>query len=124
LIEHLCFLELVPLANRAAPDVVLNLVNPGWCTTELSRNRTVGILERLNSYIFQRTAEGGGQTLVHAVTAGPDSSGQYLSECKAKEQGSFVRSDSAREMRQWVWKDLVARLAKIEPEMTGHVKVS
>lgn len=114
LIEHLCFLELVPPANRAAPGMILNLVNPGWCTSELSRNRKVGLLERLNTYIFQRTGDEGGRTLVHAVAAGRDSKGKYLSECQVKEQGSFVRSDRAKETRQRIWKDLVAKLVDIE----------
>ena len=115
LLEHICFLELVPPANHAAPDVVVNLVNPGWCASELSRNREMGVLERLNTHIFQRTAEEGGRTLAHAVTAGLETNGKYLSECRVKEQGSFVRSEKGEEIRRWVWRDLAGRMEGVEP---------
>ena len=115
LLEHLCFLELVPLASKAAPKVTVNLVNPGWCLTELSRHKGSPLIERVNAVMFQRTAEQGGRTLVHAVTAGHESHGEYLSECVVKPQSEFVRSDRCKDVQARIWKDLVARIEKVEP---------
>ena len=115
LIEHLCFLEFVPLVSDAAPKVTANLVNPGWCATELSRNKRQAISERFNAVIFQRTAEQGSRTLLHAVTAGPETHGKYLSECVVKPQSDFVRSERCKDVQARIWKELVARIEKIEP---------
>ena len=115
LIEHLCFLELMPLASKAAPKVTVNLVNPGWCATELSRHKGSPLFERVNAVIFQRTAEQGSRTLVHAVTAGSDTHGKYLSECVVKPQSDFVRSERCKEVQVRIWKELVSRIEKIEP---------
>ena len=124
LIEHLCFLELVPLISTAAPKVTVNLVNPGWCLTELSRHKGSPLIERVNAVLFQRTAEQGGRTLVHAVTAGHDTQGKYLSECVPKPQSDFVRSERSKEVQQKVWKELVARIEKIEPRVMKDAGLS
>ena len=95
----------------------MNLVNPGWCDTELSRHKGKPLMERINAVIFMRTAEQGGRTLVHAVTAGKETNGEYLSECVVKSQSGFVRSERGEEVRKRVWKELVARLQGIEPKI-------
>ncbi|KAI9874855.1 MAG: hypothetical protein M1823_007596, partial [Watsoniomyces obsoletus] len=114
LLEHLCFLELCPLASQTAPNVTINLVNPGWCATELSRHKGSSLIERVNAVILQRTAQQGSRTLVHAITAGPETEthGKYLSECVIKPQSEFVRSQRSIEIRKRVWRDLLARIEK------------
>jgi hypothetical protein len=67
--------------------VTINFVSPGLCSTELARNAPfvfwlyITILRRL----VGRTAEQGSRTLLHAVVAGKESHGKYLSECEIKE---------------------------------------
>ena len=61
------------------PTVIINLVNPGLCHSELSREGSwfVAVLK----FFFARTTECGSRTLVQATEAGPESHGQYLSSC-------------------------------------------
>lgn len=118
LIEHLCFLGLSEDVRHTVPDVTINLVNPGWCKTELSRMRTASVGERIAQIFFQRTSEQGSRTLVHGVTAAPETNGEYLSECKIKQMSSFVMSARGQELQKIVSKDLKARIEAIRPGVT------
>jgi retinol dehydrogenase-12 len=63
-----------------------------------------------------RTTEQGSRTLVHAATAaGPESHGQYLSDCKVMEPSEFVRSAEGKKAGERVWEELSEKLEKIEP---------
>jgi retinol dehydrogenase-12 len=63
-----------------------------------------------------RTTEQGSRTLVHAATAvGPESHGQYLSDCKIMEPSVFVRSAEGKKAGERVWRELSEKLEKIEP---------
>jgi retinol dehydrogenase-12 len=94
------------LSKSGECQVVMNCVNPGWYATELSRyydkGRAVGVIFSL----IGRTAEAGSRTLVHAVTAGKETHGQYLSECLIKTEGNFVRSAEGEMVQKSLWKDL------------------
>jgi hypothetical protein len=71
--------------------VTVNLVNPGWCHSELMRdmsNPVVGLLKR----VVCRTTEVGSRTLVHAGLQGPETHGRYLSDCKVGLRSDRVRS--------------------------------
>lgn len=79
--------ELASLLPVSKTGVVINTVNPGLCTTELSRNlnwvgRSRIALMRL---LLGRTAEQGSRTLLHAAVAGEESHGKYVSDCEIKE---------------------------------------
>ena len=67
--------------------MIINIVNPGLCKTELSRN--VGPLLQAAftavKFLIARTAEMGSRTLLHAAFAEPESHGKYLSACKIQE---------------------------------------
>lgn len=115
LIEHLCFLELA--ARTRDTPVTINVVNPGWCLTELSRYRGEPFIQKVMALIFRRTSEAGGKTLVHAVTAGPDTHGKYLSECQVKPMSVYVRSAAGVEAQKRLYSELVKRLEKLSPDI-------
>lgn len=128
MIVHLCFRELaekVELADQGKKGLsrrVVNLVNPGWCASELHRYNGEPVWERIMAVIFRRTAEEGGRTLVHGVTAGINTHGQYLSECLIKPQSAYMRSEQAQKDQQAVWKQLMQTLEKIRPGISaGYV---
>jgi len=76
--------ELVPVSKTG---VVVNVLNPGLCTTELSRH--VGFVMRAQIAVLKlllaRTSEQGSRTLLHAAVAGVESHGKYVSDCEIKE---------------------------------------
>lgn len=127
LIVHLCFEELIRSINgtesdsKASGKVVVNLVNPGWCRTELDRHKGKPLGERLMAPIFIRTGEVGSRTLVHAVTAGRETHGKYLSECKVKPQSTYMRGQKARQDQQRLWRDLLETLEKSKPGVSEGI---
>ena len=122
LIGHLCFNELsttvTPQYKKENANVVLNLVNPGWCRTNLDRyNTNKGVGVKFCELCIIRTGEEGGRTLVHGVMSGIETNGCYLSECKIKRQSTFVRSDRGEKIQQKLWKETMARIRMASPEI-------
>lgn len=64
---------------NSKPDVIINYLNPGLCHSELGRDAGWGLY--LMKLAIARTTEYGSRTLVHAAYAGPESHGQYMSDC-------------------------------------------
>jgi len=93
------------LASRlpvADSGVIINLLNPGFCQSELTRN--VGWILWLRIELFRlwlaRTAEAGSRTILHAAVAGEESHGKFCSDCEIKE---YVYIFSALESACWFY---------------------
>ncbi|RSL96103.1 hypothetical protein CEP52_011673 [Fusarium oligoseptatum] len=82
--------SLFPLSETG---VVINVLNPGLCKTELNRNAR-------------------GRTLLHAAVAGTESHGKYVSDCEIKEYlvPGWVSDESGLHMQRRVWMDLLKNL--------------
>ena len=65
-----------------------------------------------------RSAESGGRTLVHAAVASEETHGKYLSECRVKQEGSWVRSEKGARSERRLWTELVDILEGIRPTVT------
>jgi retinol dehydrogenase-12 len=126
LMVHQCLRELAPRVSsgneRNKCQVVANVVNPGWCATELGRAKKVSLFERVNSALVGWTAEKGSRNLVNAVAAGKDSHGRYLSECQIKLESAYMQSDRGDRIGRRMWKDLMARIEGISPEIAAFLR--
>lgn len=73
--------------------VTLNMVNPGLCHSELTRNaeesRVRLIVVTIMKALLARTTEVGSRTLVFATTGGPESHGAYSLDCEFNEYVSI-----------------------------------
>ncbi|EMC96843.1 hypothetical protein BAUCODRAFT_491665 [Baudoinia panamericana UAMH 10762] len=123
LIEHLIFTNFVRQVSTSAGThrIIINLVNPGWCASELTRYRSKGLVERLIFFMLGRTTEQGARTLVHGVTAPGQMDGQYLSECQVKPQSAFMNSDRGTMIARTLWDELVRRIKQIDVEAAGFL---
>jgi hypothetical protein len=67
--------------------VAINLVSPGLCSTELSKNAgwIQWLMIALMRVLFARSADMGSQNLLYAAVAGETSNGKYISACEVKE---------------------------------------
>jgi NAD(P)-dependent dehydrogenase (short-subunit alcohol dehydrogenase family) len=67
--------------------VVVNVVSPGLCNTELARNGPPEFQAIMAKRVVQygRTAEVGSRTLLHAALAGKESHGHFLDSCEVAE---------------------------------------
>lgn len=81
-VRHLA--TLIPVSHTG---VVVNLVCPGMCKTNLSRNAPPAFRENLAKRHAQsgRTAEDGSRTLLHGAVAGKESHGCFLDSCEIAE---------------------------------------
>lgn len=103
------------LANNGQNQVVVNCVNPGWCATDLSRYYDKGKVVGTIFKMIGRTSEAGSRCLVHAVTAGMETHGQYLSECLVKVEGDFVRSEEGERIRKRLFKEVSDKIEYLAP---------
>ncbi len=67
--------------------VIINLLNPGLCYTELTRNLgpALKVYVAVLRFLLARSAEAGSRRLLHASVAGEESHGKYCSDCEIKE---------------------------------------
>lgn len=66
---------------------MINLLNPGLCYSDLTRDLSLGykVYVAILRFLLARSAEAGSRTLLHASVQGEGSHGKYLSECEIKE---------------------------------------
>ena len=60
--------------------VIVNTPNPSYCKSQLTRE-TEGFGIKVAEKLLARTTEAGSRALVHGLLAGPESNGQYLTNC-------------------------------------------
>ncbi|KAI1125965.1 putative short-chain dehydrogenase [Nemania abortiva] len=109
-----------------ADEVVLNIVEPGSCRTELLREKvswpwayrafvTVGF------GIVGRTPEMGARTYVSAAASGWESHGVYLEDCKPSTPHQFVTSEQGARLQKKVYRELLDILEGISPGISGNI---
>lgn len=64
------------MMGNEKPNIIVNLVNPGFCYTGFIKNPSLGI--KIFQFLVARSIEKGSRTLVAAAAAGPESHGQYM----------------------------------------------
>lgn len=122
LMVHQCFHQLVAtMAKGDWADVVVNVINPGWCGTELSRAKVGSIGERGCFTMIGWTAEKGSRMYVYALATGRPSHGKYLAESQSKAESQYVQSERGRAIGEKMWRDLFNRLENIAPDVTAHL---
>lgn len=119
LIVLLCIQELAKHSPQGdlsrGPSVIINCPNPGWCKTGLFRQDDGGAFARNLLKLIGRTGEVGARTLTSAIAAGSDSHGCYMSECRVKPAGVWVRSQEGQAVQKKIWNELVDTLEDISP---------
>jgi retinol dehydrogenase-12 len=65
--------------------------------------------------LLARTTEVGSRTLVDATTSGPESHGEYKTDCKVVPVSPYIFSGEGKKMQKRIWAELAAKLEAIEP---------
>lgn len=114
LLLTLFFREFVARLPPAKNDVVVNLVNPGFCYgSELHRSITgpLGAVFGGMKRAIGRSMEVGARTLVHgAVVAGRETHGCYLSDEKVAPWMDFVITQKGEQTAHEMWRELSEEL--------------
>jgi NAD(P)-dependent dehydrogenase (short-subunit alcohol dehydrogenase family) len=115
LLEVFAVRELVIHMSSTEPAVVINMINPGLCHSELARNAGWGLW--FFKLVFARTTEVGSRTLAHGVSAGKETHGQYLDDARVADDrlSAFVKSKEGQKAQKKIWKELGEKLDRIQP---------
>lgn len=92
-------------------------------TSELTRNFSTPlyIASVILEAIFARTTEQGSRTLVHAASQGPETHGQYMSNCQIALPAPLVLSQVGYVTQNRVWVELTKKLEAITPGITSNL---
>ncbi|KAF7924189.1 uncharacterized protein EAE97_010801 [Botrytis byssoidea] len=119
LLEIMAIRHLTGLLPLQQTGVVINLVCPGLCKTDLSRSVPPRLRERIAKQKEQygRTAEDGSRTLLYGAVVGEDSHGCLLESCTIAENviPSWVTDLDGRKSQKIVWDAIAEELETIEP---------
>jgi NAD(P)-dependent dehydrogenase (short-subunit alcohol dehydrogenase family) len=119
LLEVFAVRSIVARHDPSTYPVTINTVNPGLCHSELGRDfPTFGFW--LIKLLLARSTEVGSRTLVHAATQGPESHGQYMSDCDIGVPAPFVTSEEGKRVQERVWDELTRKLEVIKPGVTTN----
>ncbi|CAN8099417.1 unnamed protein product [Discula destructiva] len=102
-------------------EVVLNMLNPGFCHSELARDSGLGVT--MLKMVMARTTEVGSRTLVAAASAGKASHGKYMTDGLVDDDAlsAFAKSEDGQATGQKLWRELAEILEKIQPGVTKNL---
>ncbi|EME39030.1 hypothetical protein DOTSEDRAFT_160897 [Dothistroma septosporum NZE10] len=104
--------------SNGSQSIIVNCPSPGWCRTPLFRTDDGGFWGRNMLKLIGRDAEPGARCFTSAIAAGPETHGQYLSECQVKNTSAWVRSPEGSESQRKLWDDMTRQLNQISPGVT------
>ncbi|KAF4813995.1 Short chain dehydrogenase atnD [Colletotrichum tropicale] len=125
LVQILAIRQFATILPASRTGVVLNLLNPGLCNTGLAKygRMTLRLQVWMMNAVIGRTPEMGSRTILHGMFAGPESHGQYISDCQIKDHWvpEWVKNESGQKFQNMVWTQLATRLEQIEPRCTKNL---
>ncbi|XPS93565.1 hypothetical protein M3J09_002910 [Ascochyta lentis] len=119
LLEVLAIRAMVEKKSATQIPVTINCVNPGLCHSELARES--GWALAILKFFLARSTELGSRNLVHAASLGPESHGQYVSDCVVGQPSRYVLSQEGWKDQQRVWTELSAKLERIQKGVTNNL---
>ncbi|KAF2093001.1 retinol dehydrogenase [Rhizodiscina lignyota] len=117
LLEVFMVKQMASMSPLGSKNVIINCVAPGLCDTELARDYS-GAAVDLAKKILCRPSEVGARTLVYGASAGPESHGQYVPDCKIKPTGGLTKGEAGEKLQKRVWVELRDKLEGILPGVT------
>ena len=119
LLEVLAVRRIAP--RLAGSGVVLNMINPGLCHSELARDS--GWALAVMKFIMARSTEVGSRTLVAAALAGKESHGTYMCDglVHDDEVSPWAQSEEGKKGGEKVWEELSEILEGIQPGVTKNI---
>ena len=123
LLEVLLIRELVArLKPTTPPAVIINLVNPGLCSSTLGRSDAPPpVPARIVRRILDRTTEVGARTYVLAASAPASSHGEFQSDGKNQDVEGWIYTDVGRGVQRKVWEETVRVLEGKKPGVLREV---
>ncbi|KAJ9256494.1 hypothetical protein DTO207G8_2497 [Paecilomyces variotii] len=106
--------ELAERLRARKPLVVINTPNPSFCKSGLMGN-DVSFGERTAEKLLARSTEMGSRALVHGLSSGVESHGEYLTNCHVQQPSYLVTDAKGVRIQKKFWKEVVQKLEKVAP---------
>lgn len=110
------------ILTQSKNTVVWNILNPGWCYSELSRDNAglAKIAEMTIGSLLKRTTEVGGRTLASGLVAGKESNGEYMHDGVVDDSAlsSYVKSKDGGDMGKRLWEEVKPIYERVRPGIT------
>ncbi|KAF1996678.1 short-chain dehydrogenase [Amniculicola lignicola CBS 123094] len=119
MLDVLCTRAMADQKSASQIPVTINCVNPGLCHSELSRDSGLGLT--ILKFFLARSTEVGSRTLVHAGLQGPESHGQYMSDCAIEQPAPWVLTADGYRVQGKVWGELMVKLEDIKKGVTKNL---
>lgn len=116
----------IPLAPASTEGVVLNMVNPGWCYSELHRDHKP-IRLRLMEPVLCRSTMQGAYALVDAVRPlqadeARQRHGAYVDDCTVKKPSAWLDTEDGAATQARVWTEMNAVFEQVAPGVTHELE--
>ena len=109
-------------ASAGPPPVIINLVNPGLCTSTLGvRDAQPPLVVRIVRRILDRTTEVGARTFVLAASAPAASHGEFQSDGKTQDVEAWIYTDVGQNAQRKVWEQTVRVLEERRPGVLSEI---
>lgn len=94
------------------------LTRHSFCQSELGRDDMNIPGTKLLLKILARATEVAARTLVYGASAGPETHGEYLPDCKIKGTGWLTKGKQGAELQERVWVELRERSEGVQRGVT------
>ncbi|OBS22542.1 hypothetical protein FPOA_08879 [Fusarium poae] len=105
------------LGSTEKNGVIINTPNPSYCKSGLLREKA----ESTPPDFLARTSEMGSRALITGVLAGPESNGQYMTNCQTHEPACHVTNKMGSQIQTALYKELLQKLEAIAPGVTKNL---
>ncbi|KAJ9397662.1 hypothetical protein DTO282F9_5488 [Paecilomyces variotii] len=112
--------ELAERLRARKPLVVINTPNPSFCKSGLMGN-DVSYGERTAEKLLARSTEMGSRALVHGLSSGVESHGEYLTNCHVQQPSSLVTDAKGVRIQKKFWKEVIQKLEKVAPGVESNI---
>ncbi|KAK8051625.1 hypothetical protein PG993_003010 [Apiospora rasikravindrae] len=113
------------MKREESPRVVLNMVEPGFCISDLLREGTwpwyYKILMAVSKFAIGRTSEMGSRNYIWAATAGTKSHGVYVEDCMLSTPAPIAEGEEGRMLQMKAFSELAEILEGIVPQVTHNI---
>ncbi|KAL9071685.1 MAG: hypothetical protein Q9157_005382 [Trypethelium eluteriae] len=111
--------QMAILSPCDSSGVIINGVAPGFCRSELTRDIDSSLIARFILRVLCRRPEVGARTLTNGASAGTESHGQYVPDCKITPTKGLTKGSTGAELQRRVWEELEQKLEAIRPGVTS-----
>ncbi|KAJ6530073.1 hypothetical protein DFH09DRAFT_994706 [Mycena vulgaris] len=104
-----------------AEGVVVNVVDPGMCVSDIGRNRKRGRVASFFYHTIAWTITKGALNMLYAVLS-PTPPGAFISACEVRQPPAWTRKQDGMQVQKKVWDEMVEVWRGVSPDIDELVR--